>query len=392
MASRHLRDRSGNEQKTTNLELFFDLVFVFAVTQLSHVLLAELTLEGVGKLVLLLLVVWWAWIYTTWMSNVFDPDSVAVRMVLIAVMLAAMLMAVAIPDAFGDRAMLFACSYVALQVGRNAFTLMALQSGTPVWTSQVRILAWSVAAGILWIGGAAVGDPALPFVWVAALIVDYAGPFARYWTPRLGQAAMSDWDVEGTQFAERFQLFLIITLGETIVITGATAADLPLDAARAVAIGFAFLATAALWWLYFDFAAALSQARLAGLSALERGTLARDAFTYIHIPMIAGIIITAVGDELVIAHPTEHLHAAELAAVVAGPALYLLGLVAFRWRMVRSLAGKRLVAIGAILAVGVFGTSVPALVAAGLVLAVLVAVAAVETRNRFRFDPLVQAP
>ena len=176
---RHLRQQTGEEQRATNLELFFDLVFVFAVTQLSHLLGSHLTATGVAKTALLLLVVWWAWVYTTWMTNWFDPDSPVVRCLLIAVMLSSLTMAIAIPDAFGDRAMAFALGYTSLQVVRNAFVVWATDRGTQLHEAFLRISAWSVLVGALWIAGALADDGLRAAIWVAALVIDYAGTRRR---------------------------------------------------------------------------------------------------------------------------------------------------------------------------------------------------------------------
>jgi low temperature requirement protein LtrA len=389
--SRFLRS-SDVEQRATNLELFFDLVFVFAVTQLSHSLVDHLDWEGAIETLFLLLVVWWAWIYTTWMTNWFDPDSPVVRSVLIAVMLASLLMAIAIPQAFGSRAVLFASSYVGLQMVRNLFAVLGSPAGTPLRASMTGILGWSIAVAPLWIGGAFLDGGSRWAVWLIALVVDYAGPYAGYWLPGLGRTATTDWRVDPSHFAERFQLFVIIALGESIVVTGATASGLELDLAYGTAIAVAFLGSAALWWLYFDYVAEIARRRLDRSD--DPGRLARDAYTYLHIPLIAGIIVTAVGDELVIAHPTEGLSGAELAAVAGGPALYLLGHVGFRLRMAGSVSRKRLGAAVACCAVGVLGLVLSALATAALVLAVLVAlivaeqVAGIRRRARGEASPL----
>jgi low temperature requirement protein LtrA len=377
------------EQRATTLELFFDLVFVFAVTQLSHLLVDHLTWEGAVQTLFLLLVVWWAWIYTTWMTNWFDPDSPAVRGVLIAVMLASLLMAIAIPQAFGSRAVLFASAYVGLQVVRNLFAALGSAPGTRLRATMTGILVWSLAVAPLWIGGAFLEGGARWAVWLVALAVDYAGPYAGYWVPGLGRATTTDWRIYPSHFAERFQLFVIIALGESIVVTGATASGLDLDVPHGLAIAVAFLSSAALWWLYFDYVAAIAQRRL-DLSD-DPGRLARDAYTYLHLPMIAGIIVSAVGDELVIAHPTEGLSTAELATVAGGPALYLLGHVSFRWRMTGTPSIKRLVAAAGCVAAGFLGAVLPALAAAALVLAVLIGLIASERiagmRRRRRGEP-----
>jgi low temperature requirement protein LtrA len=374
----------------TALELFYDLVFVFAITQVSHLLLAHLDWTGVGQSVLVLLVVWWSWNYTTWVTNELDPESIVVRLLLIALMLASFLMAIAIPDAFGDKALLFAGSYVAIQIGRHTFlTFAAAERGTIERQRAARILTWFVAAGALWIAGALADGSTRTVLWLAALAIDYAGPLVTFWVPALPRVGMGAWEVGSEHFAERFQLFIILALGESVVITGATTADLELTTARVVAFGCAFLATAALWWLYFSLVATITQRRLA--LAENRTVLARDAFTYLHVLIVAGILLSAVGDELVIAHPTEELPDAEVVAVVCGPALYLLAHVALRLRMTGTIGGRRLAGALACLAIGGIGTFAPALVVAGLLLAVLVAVIVGEqvaaARRRGRGEP-----
>ena len=385
-----LRRDPGVEQRATSLELFYDLVFVFAVTQVSHLLLDHLNWEGVGQSMLVLLVVWWSWNYTTWVTNELDPRSTVVRLLLIALMLGSLLMAIAIPQAFGDKALLFAASYVAIQLGRHTFlTFAAAEPGTVERRRAGRVLTWFVAAGILWIAGAFADGPTRTLLWLAALAVDYAGPLVTFWLPGRPPLGLEAWKVGTEHFAERFQLFIIIALGETIVVTGATTAELDLTTARVVAFALAFLATAAFWWLYFNLVATIVQRRLA--LAENRTLLARDAYTYLHVVIVAGILLTAVGDELVIAHPTEELPDNEVAAVVCGPALYLLAHVALRLRVTGTIGGRRLAGALACLAIGAIGTFAPALVVAALLLGVLVAVSVGDqlagARRRGRGEP-----
>src|SRR3954454_1247360 len=172
----HLRPRDGREQQTTVVELFFDLVYVFAVTQLSHGLIRDLTWAGAGRTAFLLLVVWWAWIYTTWMVNWFDPGSSPVRLVLIGAMLASLLLAAAVPDAFGRHALLFAGAYVVLQVGRNVAAMLLLPRGHPLRAVLERIVVWSLAAGALWIAGALLPEGRHLLLWAPALAVELAAP------------------------------------------------------------------------------------------------------------------------------------------------------------------------------------------------------------------------
>jgi low temperature requirement protein LtrA len=381
--SRYQRTHDGSEQKTTTLELFYDLVFVFAITQVSHYLLEHLTWQGAGQASLVLLVVWWSWNYTTWVTNELDPDAVAVRLLLIGLMLASFLMAVAIPEAFGDRALLFAGAYVAIQVGRHTFlTFAAATRGTVERERSGRILIWFLVAAVFWLAGGIADGPLRTVLWLIALAIDYGGPLCTFFVPGLRRLPTSSWELEVSHFAERFQLFLILALGESIVVTGATASSEDLTAERLGAFAVAFLGTAAMWWLYFNYAATIAQRRLE-LSD-DRTRMARDGYTYLHVVMVAGIIVSAVGDEIVIAHPGEVLHGAEIVAVVAGPAIYLLALVLFRLRMAGSLSRKRLVAALACAAAGLLGTVISALALGALIVAILVVVIVAETRSGAR--------
>jgi len=340
---RHLRARgAGTEQQaTTRVELFFDLVYVFAVTQISHALLDDLSVSGVARAVFLLLVVWWAWIYTTWMVNWFDPASSApVGAVLTGVMLASLLMAAALPGALGQHGFLFAASYVALQVGRNAAAASLLARGHALRDVFERLVAWSVVSGVLWLGGAGLeGDQRL-LVWIPALALELAAPAAGYWLPGRGRAATTNWDIEGGHFAERCEGFIIIALGESLVVTGATASSAGLTPAVVLCLVVAFLETAALWWLYFG--GPTEGSRGAMRSSDDPGRLARDGYTYLHLPIIAGIIATAVGDDLLVAHPHQALSGVGLWMVLGGPALYLIGLSLFHRRMTGNANAKRL--------------------------------------------------
>jgi low temperature requirement protein LtrA len=292
-------------------------------------------------------------------------------------MLASLLMAIAIPEAFAGRALLFVGSYVAIQVGRHAFlTFAAADRGTLERERAGRILAWFVGAGVLWIAGGLADGTTRTVLWLTALALDYAAPLVTFWLPWRPRLTPQAWEVGTEHFAERFQLFIIIALGESIVITGATTGQLHLSAARVAAFALAFLATAALWWLYFNLVAAIAERRLA--QAEHRTVLARDAYTYLHVAIVAGILLSAVGDELVIAHPTDELPSAELTAVVCGPALYLLAHVALRRRMAGTISGKRLTGALACLAMAGIGAFAPAVVVAALLVAVLVAVIVAE--------------
>ncbi len=304
-------------------------MFVFAVTQLSHGLLKHLTPLGAVQTGLMMLGVWWLWMYTTWATNWLDPEKPAVRLVLFALMLAGLVLAAAIPTAFEQGGLAFACAYVFIQVGRTAFMLWALRRhDEDNYRNFLRIIIWLVAAAPFWIGGALVGPSPRLALWGIALAIEYAGPIATFWVPVLGRSSTTDWQVEGGHIAERCALFIIIALGESILITGATFADLQWDAATVAAFMVAFAGSVAMWVVYFNIGAERSSQRIA--SSDDPGRLARSAYTYMHLPIVAGIIVAAVADELVLHHPGGHTEAGTAIVTIGGPALYLAGNAAFK--------------------------------------------------------------
>lgn len=377
-----LRAQSGEnvEVSSSYIELFFDLVFVFAITQLSNYLLGHLDLRGVVQTGFLLMVLWWAWIYTTWTTNWMDPDLPLVRLMLMASMLAGLLMAVAVPDAFGDRALLFAGAYVFLQILINGFKLVATPEGHEFQKIFIRIFIWYLWVSVLWIAGALIGGDALYVIWAIALLADYAGPYYRYWNPWHGNAETTEWHITPSHFVERFQLFVIIALGESVVVTGAAVAGSGLTTESLLALVGAFVYTATLWWLYFDEVAVYALRQMNRSD--DPGRLGRDAYTYGHIPIVAGIIVSAVGDKLVIENPAGSLSTAQLLTVFGGPVLYLTGHALFRWAMIHSVSGKRVLAMVVLGAVGAAAgmADLRADVCAAIATGVLVALAVWEYR------------
>jgi low temperature requirement protein LtrA len=360
------------------LELFYDLVFVFAITQVSHLLLEHLTWTGVLQSLIILLAVYWSWNYTTWTTNELDTEAISVRLLLLGLMLVSLLMSVAIPQAFESHALLFVGSYLVIQVGRHAFlAFVAAESGTNERERAARILIHFCAAGVFWIAGALVDGGLRIALWSLALAIDYGAPLILYWVPGRRPLRGTTWIVGAEHFAERFGLFIILALGESIVLTGATTSGLELTTARIVAFAMAFLGTAAMWWLYFTSATSVARLGERYLEVSEDRTIfARDAYTYLHVMFVAGIILSAMGDELVIAHPTEILPPSEVAAVAAGPAIYLLAHALFRYRLTGSMSKRQLVGTLACVVVGFVGLFAPALVLAWLLIVVLVVVVA----------------
>ena len=362
-----LRAREGADGRVTPLELFFDLVYVFAVTQLSHRLLDHLTVRGALETLMLLLAVWGAWIYTSWFTNWFHPNRLAVRLVLVAVMLASLVMSVALPDAFGDRGLMFASAYVAIQVGRTAFVLITLRKSLgeshPLSKTFQRILSWLVASGVLWIIGGLLDGEARYALWGLALAVEYGGPVTGYYTPGLGRSRTEEWTIEGGHFAERCQLFVIIALGESILVTGTTFAEIEASAVAVLAFVVAFLGSVALWWIYFSRSAEAAREVIA--SSEDPGRLGRSAYTYFHMPMIAGIIAIAAADELTVAHPGEPGTLASITLTLGGTALFLAGQAFFKWAVFGVLPWSRAVAVAALMALIPVGFAMPTLALSG---------------------------
>lgn len=325
-----LRTRGEHDSgRVGYVELFFDLVFVFAVTQLSHTLLANLTPTGLAEAGLLLLGVWWVWINTSWTTNWLDPERIPVRIAVLALMLAGLWLSVAIPKAFDSRGVVFASAYVAMQLGRTLFFLWAVRREHPNMRRNFqRILAWLVLSSLCWIAGAMSTHDVRFAWWALALAIESIAPLAYFWVPGLGRSAIEDWDVEGGHLAERCALFIIIALGESLLVTGATFAALEWNADTLLAFANAVVGTILLWWIYFDTGVRRATRRIE--SARDPGREARSAYTYAHILIVAGIIGCAVADEVVLAHP-RHAEGMGLAMVLGGPITYLVGASIFKW-------------------------------------------------------------
>ena len=376
-----LRVRDGHEHaRVSFVELFFDLVFVFAITQLSHHLLAHLNVAGLVQTTLLFMAIWWVWIYTTWVTNWLDPERTAVRLLLFALMLAGLVLSTSIPEAFGSKGLVFAGAYVFMQVGRTLFMLWALKDQSEGnYRNFLRITCWLVLSAVFWIsGGFAQGDTRLA-LWVVALAVEYISPMVRFWTPGLGASTTSDWDVEGGHLAERCGLFVIIALGESILVTGATFGKLPWTPAVVAAFLLGFVGSVAMWWVYFNVGAERGSKQIAGSS--DPGRLARLAYTYLHLLLVAGIIVVAVGDELVLAHPHGHTDAKTAAVLIGGPALYLLGNLLFKCISANRFALSHQVGLGLLLLLIPAAHVLSPLVLSGATTLVLVIVALWEARS-----------
>jgi low temperature requirement protein LtrA len=319
----------NQHSRVTYAELFFDLVFVFAVTQISHTLLGRFTPLGAFQTTLLFLGVWWVWVYTSWVTNWLNPELTPVRILLFLMMLGGLVLSTSIPKAFESRGLWFAVAYAAMQVGRTLFLLASIPPTRPsIRMNAVRILVWLSISAIFWIaGGLAQGDWRL-VLWAVALAIEYISAAVRFWIPGYGASSIGDWTVEGGHMAERFAGFIIIALGESIVVTGATFADLAWTAETVSAFVSAFIGALAMWWIYFHKGAEAGSEQIS--SSSEPARLARLAYTYLHMPIVAGIILSAVADELVLTHPADHSDLKTALSAIGGPLLFLIGTILFK--------------------------------------------------------------
>jgi low temperature requirement protein LtrA len=334
---------------------------------------------GALEAALLLAMIWQLWAYTTWMTNWLDPDKIPVRTALLALMLVSLAMSAALPLAFEDSGLLIGGGYAVMQVGRSIFAVWALR-GQPQERNYQRILAWCCLSGALALAGGLAGTVWLrALLWLLAVGTDLLGGAVGFWTPWFSRSTTRDWDIEGGHFAERCQAFVLIALGESIVVIGATLAGLlgPANphrhgAATVTAFVVAFIGSAALWWLYFD-RSADDGARLIAQSE-DPGGLARSAYHFIHPVMVAGIIVAAAADEVVLTGPDAAGVAATSWLVLGGAGLYIAGHLTFKLVVWRKLSRQRAAALVVLALLALAAPHVSALALSCCVAAVVVTV------------------
>jgi low temperature requirement protein LtrA len=370
----------NQHSRVTYAELFFDLVFVFAVTQISHTLLGRFTPLGALQTTLLFLAVWWVWVYTSWITNWLNPELTPVRLLLFLLMLGGLVLSTSIPKAIESRGLWFAIAYATMQVGRTLFLLVSTPATrTLARLNAVRILAWLATSAVFWLaGGFAEGHLRLA-LWAVALGIEYLSPAVRFWIPKYGASAVADWVVEGGHMAERCAGFIIIALGESIVVTGATFADLAWTTETVSAFGSAFIGAIAMWWVYFHKGAEAGSELISRSS--EPGRLARLAYTYLHMLIVGGIILSAVADELVLKHPADHSDLKTVLSAIGGPLLFLIGTILFKhtirgWFQLSHVAG-----IVALTILAWFAGALSPLMLSILTTAIMIIVAAWESMS-----------
>jgi low temperature requirement protein LtrA len=371
MAAADLPAAPGEEQRASPLELFFDLVFVFAMTQVTALLSTDLTWAGFGRAMLVLALLWWAWSAYTWVINAQDPDATYVRILLFTSMTLAFIVALVIPHAFGDDSVVFACAYAGVRLIHLALYVDASRRGRAQWSAILGFSAGALVGMALLIAGAELEGAARIVLWSLALAIDLAGP----WLSRRRLRGLQPLGV--THFAERFSLFIIICLGESIVALGVGAERTEFDRYVAIGVATGLSISAGLWWTYFDYVAGAAEERLATID--DAVSTARDAYSYLHFLLVAGIIVCALGLKKAIGHEDVPLADPARLALCGGVALYLAGHVAFRLRMLGTPSVEKSVAALAVMAVYVATPDVDAWIVKTLIVAVLIVLIARES-------------
>ncbi|MEH0936543.1 low temperature requirement protein A [Micromonospora psammae] len=370
------------------LELFFDLVFVFALTRVSQMLIDDVSTHGpyllrqAAETVVLFLALWMVWSVTAWATSVYEPESSGIQLVVVAAMFAALVMAVALPRAFEERALVFALGYVAIQVGRPLLITLLL-GRHPRRAVTLRLLCWSAISAVAWLAGAVLPS-ARAVLWTLALAWDYAGLALGWPVPGRGSTRASEWAVTGEHLAERYQQFFLIALGETILVIGLTfsSGDFSSTGAGAVAFALSFVTTALLWRIYFHRAGhvlteAIRVARSPGLLG--------ESASWTHLVIVAGVLLTGVGYELVITHPHGRTAPGWLVFVLAGPALFLAARARFEYEIFGRVSRSRVIGVVLLVALAPVALHLPpvgALTLSVLVLSGIAVADAVRARGR----------
>ncbi|HWY19345.1 MAG TPA: low temperature requirement protein A [Solirubrobacteraceae bacterium] len=356
-------------ERVTPLELFFDLVFVLALTQCTTLIAGTPTWEGMLKGLLVLGVLWWSWCGYAWLTSVVDPEEGAVRLAMFAAMAAFLVCALCVPGAFGSEALLFACAYGAVRAAHIVLFMLASRDDEALRHSVVGLAAsTALGVGLLLLAAFTSGVPALG-LWGLALVLDMGGPLLF---------GAEGWKLVPGHFAERHGLIVIIALGESIVAIG-VGARATIGAGVVAAAVLGVVIAAALWWAYFDVVAIVAGRRLAkAREGRERNEIARDSYSYLHLPMVAGIALIAVGMKRTLIDVDDPLHLVPAAALLGGAAMYLLAHVAFRLRNMHTLNRRRLLCALVLLALLPAGAAWPALATLGILATLLVALISYE--------------
>ncbi|MCZ7449165.1 low temperature requirement protein A [Agrobacterium rhizogenes] len=319
-----IRQEGEDAEKASFPELFFDLVFVFALIQLSHALAKDFGPTAALEAGILILSLWWLWIHTTWITNLLNTEKEPVRLLLFVLMFGGVLLAIALPKAFAEQGLVFALIYSAMQVGRSLFALYAFKGeDRQSFLIFVRVTIWLTISSLFWLAGGLVDLADRILLWGIALAIEYAGPTCRYVVPGVASSDEDRLHLSGEHLAERCALFVIICLGETILTTGRTATEYMNSALTFLVFCSAFVSTVVMWWIYFHHGQ--EEASRKAENAEEKTKIAQNLFNYGHLPIVAGIILTAVGEDFSLSHAREGATMREAIAILGGPVLFLAG-------------------------------------------------------------------
>jgi low temperature requirement protein LtrA len=367
-AANHELERD-DEHQVTPLELFFDLVFVFAMTQVTSQLADDPTWGGVLRGMLVLAALWWAWSVYAWLTSAIDVDEGGVRLTMLASVGAMLIVALAVPGAFGDDAVLFAVAYLLVRLLHLVLSAIVARDDPDRRGALLRFAPTAIFGPLLLVlAGFLEGDARIA-VWVVALAIDYLGPVVI----GVGRG----WQVAPEHFAERHGLIILIALGESIIAIG-VGAGFELTSGVIVGAALGIVVVSALWWLYFDIAAIVARTRLMRARGLELHRLALHAYSYLHLPMVAGIVLFALGLKTTLGHVGEALDTVPAVGLCGGAALYLLGHIAFLFRATGRVFRRRTVGAIVLLALVPAAVAIPALAALALVSALCSLVVAYE--------------
>jgi low temperature requirement protein LtrA len=364
-----LTHRAEGEERVSPLELFFDLVFVFAITQVTGLVSRNPTWTGVAEGVIVLALLWWAWTAYAWLTGTVDPEDGVIRLAIFGAMGTMLIASLAVPHAFGDDALLFVAAYVAVRLAHIGLYVLVGRGDRELLGAIGRLGYGAAPAAGLLIVGALVGGDAQIAIWAVAIVVDSLGAF-------IGGAR--GWHLAAGHFAERHGLIILIALGESVVALGAGTLGVPLDAGIIAAAVLGLAVACAMWWAYFDVVALAAERRLRRAEGSEALAIARDSYSYLHLPMVTGIIFFSVGVKKTLAHVGDPLHTVPAVALCGGVALYLLAHVAFRLRNMHTWSVRRVVCAGILIALIPFAVELPALVTLALVAAISAGLIAYE--------------
>lgn len=372
-----LRKREEHNASVSYSELLFDLIYVFAVTQLSHYLLHHLSFLGVVQTTILWFGVWLVWQHTTWVTNWFNPDTRPIRLLLFGVMLVSLLMAASLPEAFEDRGLIFAVCYAVIQVGRTLIVLFLLGNHHHLTPNFKRILGWSCISGSLWILGGFNEGYIRILLWALAVFSDYVSPMFGFYLPFLGRSDSSkEWTIDGHHLVERCQLFVIIAFGETILMTGVSLSEVEVwTSERIIAAIVSFIGSLSMWWIYFDVSSEAATHKIQ--NSVNPGLLGLK-YHAVHVILVGAIIICAVGDELVGSEPSATVTYTSLYVLIFGPILYLLANLVFKWITCHVISVSHSIAIIILLLLIPVSFFVSILVINSIVVIIFIGIAALE--------------